>query len=339
MKKNFLFSMIFISVLSIFVSCSNKNMINGWYTDYDSALKAAKSGNRSILLLLTSDTDLDFTAKAIDALVRKDDTFSKSVKKDFVCLFFDFTNIKDKLSVLDENATNKAQKAYEKDRKILDRKFFIADHFLCGNDTPCARLISSDGYYITDVNFDYATENVGAYVKILETYQDEIKFRNDLIAATKKGSSLERVVAYDALYESLPESNRIGETQIHDAILSLDKKNESGLVEKYLAESINAEAYAKIMKLDIDGAVAVYEKRIEDERLSPDVKQELLCYAAAVSMHSNTVQFDKVIDLYQKAFDVAPESELASDIKNTILAVELAKEDYATQQATASESK
>ena len=56
-------------------------------------------------------------------------------------------------------------------------------------------------------------------------------------------------------------------------------------------------------------------------------------------MHSNTVQFDKVIDLYQKAFDVAPESELASDIKNTILAVELAKEDYATQQATASESK
>ncbi len=339
MKKNFFILIAMAAIMSIFVSCGNNNMINGWYTDYDSALKAAKSGNRTILLLLSSDTDLEVTAKALDALVKKDNTFSKAVKKDFVCLFFDFTNIKDRLSSLDENASEKEKKAYEKDKKLLDRKFFIADHFLCGNETPCARLISSDGYYIADVNFDYASENADAYVQILKSYETEIKYRNDLIAATKKGSALEKVAAFDALYESLPESNRIGETQIHKAILSLDKKNESGLVEKYLAESINAEAYSCIMKLDIDGAVSVYEKRVEDERLSAETKQELLCYAATIAMHSNTVQFDKVIGLYQKAFDVAPESSLAPKIQETIAAINKAKEEYTAQLSSSAEGK
>ena len=83
MKKNFFILIAMAAIMSIFVSCGNNNMINGWYTDYDSALKAAKSGNRTILLLLSSDTDLEVTAKALDALVKKDNTFSKAVKKDF----------------------------------------------------------------------------------------------------------------------------------------------------------------------------------------------------------------------------------------------------------------
>ena len=80
----------------------------------------------------------------------------------------------------------------------------------------------------------------------------------------------------------------------------------------------NADAYEKLIKLEVAEAIKVYEKAAEDARLEAADKQNLYYIAANILASSGTTDYEYVVKLLQNAFDADPESSYAEGLQKTI---------------------
>jgi hypothetical protein len=87
---------------------------------------------------------------------------------------------------------------------------------------------------------------------------------------------------------------------------------------KYLFAVANADAYEKLIKLEVAEAIKVYEKAAEDARLEAADKQNLYYIAANILASSGTTDYEYVVKLLQNAFDADPESSYAEGLQKTI---------------------
>lgn len=320
------------------VSCGAKTDAAGWYDDFEAAKKAARSADKNILLFVNSDMDVPETADGVQFLLGSD-AFTKAVKDKFVCVHFDFTDLAAAMAVVPEGATNKEQKAAESRKKKLNSQFQVADGFMI-QETPAVVLATKDGYYITDVSFDFLGTSASGYVSSLALEDSAIDEMNAMVAATKKGSVVERVKAIDALYESQAEGHRLLLADLCRQVLSLDKKNDSGLVSKYIVAVAHADAYSYLVTGDVENVLAVYEKNAADKRISPEDAQTLYYIAANVLANTRVGDADKIIELLEKAVNAAPESEYVEtlmQILDSVREMKAAEESGAASSEEASE--
>lgn len=323
-----------ICVLSLVLSaCSSKKNSNGWYTDFDEAKKAAKAHNKSIVLFVNSMYDDDSTADGVKLLTETSE-FTKAVSEDFVCVHFDFTNIQEIMGKSLEGLTGKEQKALEAQQQALKTKFAYADMYAV-RDTPCAIILSKEGFYITQVKFDYLDTSVSGYKGCLYLEIGTVEDFDALLKKARKGTVPERMAAYDEIYGSVEEMVQPSMVALWKEAMNADKNNISGSASKYVMTCASVEAYEKINERKFDEGAQVFQKYSEDNRLSGEEKQTLLFYSAQVLLSSGSAQYDKIALVLQAAIDADSESQYAETLKSYLAEMEANK--AAVEAASANE--
>lgn len=297
-------------------SCSRVTREVKWYDDFEAAKKVAAQENLNILVLVNSDMDSTDAKPGVDYLLN-DQTFLNAVKDLYVCVNFDFTDLQAKMAQTPEGATDKEQKAAEKQKTAMMTKFNIAD-MLQVTTTPAVRLVSPEGFYIADVDFDYSAEVLDAYYTILDNHADEVKEFTAKIEKTKSGSVADRCAAVDAIYSQASEAHRLLLVPLYDVVIKADKKNETGLASKYITAKANAQSHLLILNKEIDKAVEVYEKAALDKRVTPDDRQMLYYIAANTLGNTSDPDYKKLIDLLQKSIDASPDSNYVTNLKGLL---------------------
>lgn len=289
----------------------------GWYSSLETAKKLAQRQGKSILLFVNSAFDAEGTDAAVRMLLENPD-FVRGVQDKYVCVHFDFTQAAGDSAVIPEGATSREQKAAEAKSAEMQRQFRAADLYGV-QPTPAALLATKEGYFISSVDFDYYSDSAEEYINVVEGLSGAVADMNALVAAAKKGPNRERVRAIDALYEAAQsDSHRLLFADLYRRIPRMDKKDESGLVSKYICAAADADAYARITAFDLAGAAGIYTKAAADSRVSAADRQVLYYSAVNVLAASGSGDYAAILDLLQKSYDAEPSSVYAEGIRQAI---------------------
>lgn len=307
----------------LLAGCSGVKREVKWYNNFDDALKVAQKVNLPILLLVTSDMDTTDSRAGTKYLLG--DEFVTSVGDKYVCVHFDFTDLKAKMAEVPEDATAQEQKLSESNKAALMKQFNIADAFSV-TSTPAVCIASKEGYYICTVDFDWHEDTLKPYTdKLLEVDTSVVAFCDQLVKV-KKGATLEeKIAAIDAIYDAASENHRLLLIPLYDEVLRLDKNNKTGKVSKYITAKANAMGHNYLLNRDVDKAIETYEKAATDKRIAPDDKQMLYYIAANVLGNAQTGKTDKIIELLENAIAAAPDSDYVTNLRQLL--------DYVKQMA------
>lgn len=304
-----------IGIVSVFAGCSSAKNKNGWFEDFDEAKKTAQSQNKPILLFVHSIYDDPVSKNTVEALSTSGEFTEKL--SDFVCVLFDFGDEKYFQATIPEGLSDKEEKEFKKMRDIKQKQFLVADKFFVKN-TPAFIVSNKNGYYVSTVEFDYASPSIDGYVSQIRLEKDLVAEMDNKLNEIEKLSKAKKAKAIDEFVKSQPEMYRTLLVDLYKEIPSLDKNNETGLVSEYIREIANSNAYEYLVKLDFDNAIKCYTDAVEDERNSLDDKQMLYYLAANVCLNNITPDFDKCIELLNQAVSIAPDSDLSKDIQAII---------------------
>ncbi len=312
-KKILFFS--FISIL-IFGCKTNKS---GWYEYFEDAKKVATKENKPILLFVHSIYDPAESKNAVKLITESPD-FTKKLS-DFVCVQFDFSDEFILRGQMPQNLTADEEKEFKNRQQKFSKQAKFADLYSV-RTTPTILILTKEGYVVTRVDFDYASSLVDGYVSRILLEKDSVDEMNKKIAETKKGSSLKRIEAIDQFFESQDPLYRNILIDLFEPIPEMDKENKSGLVPKYLIEIAHAHAFEKLRNLDSQGASDVYLNAANDERLADSDKQTLYFYAAEALLKSRTPNLESGLEILNKAIDLAPDSDIAKEIKGYVTEIQ-----------------
>ncbi len=327
MKK--LFIAIFAFSALILASCGKNQDSNGWYSDFEAAKKVAQAKNKEILFFVNSDSDVAGSEKGVQAILSKE--FVDSVKDNFVCVHFDFTDLQ---SVFGEaEISSQDQKKLEKRRALLNKQFKIAD-FYGIRETPVINILSKEGYFISEVNCEFNSDSIEGFAGLLELESDEIAEFNKKVALTKKGLKLDRIEAIDALFEDAADVHKLALYDLLKKAVSIDSKNSSGKIGKYVFQIAHTEAYDKLLEQDIAGALKIYEKCAENKYMSPENVQSLYFMCAELASKLPDAKVEDIISYMNQSVAAAPESPLVPQIQQYI---EYLENSMAAQNDSASE--
>ncbi|MCM1224123.1 MAG: hypothetical protein NC548_57690, partial [Lachnospiraceae bacterium] len=106
-----------------------------------------------------------------------------------------------------------------------------------------------------------------------------------LVSAVKVARGQEKISAIDLLYENMHTNYRYQLRELCDEVVRLDKKNESGLVGKYLLARAATEAMDCYLERKPEKAAECYTKYVSSQFLSVEQKQQ--CYYAAAYITGN----------------------------------------------------
>jgi hypothetical protein len=288
----------------------------GWYHDYDTAKKLALKENKSILLLV-SETGEDKDSKTLKDTVLNTKKFTDSARKDFVLVNIDVTQTEYKKTVAAENATEKEQKSADDNAAKFKRNMQILSLYRT-QMTPAVYVSTKDGYFVSYIVYDASVNTPDAYLKMLADKTDDIKKVNDLAAAAEKNTGVGKVKAIDALYEATDQNYRDFLVDIYREVPDLDKKNESGLVSKYVLATANSDAIELYSKGDYPGAAKIFADAAAGGKLNKDDEQQSYYTAGYLLGSVGSQDYTTIIAYLQAAYNADPESEHAPSIQQTI---------------------
>lgn len=132
MKK---IGLVLVCVLSVLlVSCGRKKDLNGWFSDFEAAKRAAKSKGKNIVLFVNSIYDTKGTEDGVSLLLGTPE-FTKSVSEDFVCVHFDFSKIPEIMGQDPTSLTGAEQKSLRLHSTLL-HKMLLQHQYLQGPRSP-----------------------------------------------------------------------------------------------------------------------------------------------------------------------------------------------------------
>lgn len=308
---------ILVCTLSVLlVSCGSKKNANGWFSDFEAAKHVAKSKGKNIVLFVNSIYDTKGTEDGVSLLLDTPE-FTKSVSEDFVCVHFDFSKIPEIMGQDPTSLTGGEQKSLEKKQSALLEQMKFADLYGI-RETPALLIISKDGFYIASVNFDYLESAVSSYKSAVYMEIGTVQDFEGRLRAARKGELVSRMNAYNQILDETEEYRRPIFYELWKEAAALDKKDESGLLGKFMTECAHVEATNLINEKKFEEASAVYEKYASDERMSAEEKQVLYFFATQPYSSSNLIKYDEVLRLLELSYAAAPESEYASSIKTAL---------------------
>ncbi len=310
MKKLMIALSVFAALL--LTSCGKKQNANGWFTNFEDAKKVAQSKDKAILLFVNSDMDATGSEKGVETVLSKD--FVDLVSDRYVCVHFDFTDISSVFSDAEKEISSKEQKALEKRAAELTEQFKVADEYGI-QTTPIFNILTKEGYYVTEPACEFSSNSAEGYAGAVGVEDALVSEYNERVAATKKGSALEKVAAIDSLYKDAAEIHHVAMYDLVKKLVSLDPKNKSGLLGEYYFQLANLEAYKKIIDQDTAGAVRVYTEYAEHKAIEPLDSQTLYYLAAQLSSRLPETEAADLLELLEKSINAAPESEYVGTIE------------------------
>lgn len=344
MKKILL---LIISVLSLsFLSCSKTETKNefGWFTDYDECLNSARENDKKVMLIISRD-EADNISAGLKEKIFHTQEFADTFSNQFEFCEIDMSPSLVKNAYPKADATKKEKAEAKKYKKIVDSRMRVCS-ILSIQVTPTVYILTKEGYVIQDIPY-LPVDNVQSFKELISMYDDETQKIEKLVADINQAKGKDKVFAIDALYENMNRTYRYQMTDLMRQVEKLDKKNETGLVGKYVLAIGTSDAIDAHLNRKQESIPGIYEKIAKHPSLTPIQKQQ--AYYAAAYMIGNTPsekETDKLIELLEKIIEIDASSDFGKAAEQLVVQVkefkkrqeETAKKIEEESQSSASES-
>lgn len=271
MKKIFLF-LIFFAI--IFAGCAKNSSKDefGIFHDLEKTISVAEKSDKKILLVFTKLESGGFNETLVNQVLHAQD-YQEKIGAEFETCQIDFS--KEDFSSQKKSA-KKTKTQTERDMNTT---------VIYGVETPpTVMILSPQGYVISSITY-LSCINVQEFSNIIEVEREKIDAMEKMVAAVKNAEGIEKISAIDLLYENTHANYRYQLRKLCDEVVRSDKKNESGLVGKYLLARASTEAMDCYLARKPEKAAECYIKYVRSKFLSVEEKQR--CYYAAAYITGN----------------------------------------------------
>ncbi|MCH5283005.1 MAG: hypothetical protein J1E59_05065 [Treponema sp.] len=271
MKKIFLFLIFFTIVFAGCVRNSSKDEF-GIFHDLEKTISVAEKSDKKILLVFTKLESGGFNETLVNQVLHAQD-YQEKIGAEFETCQIDFS--KEDFSPQKKSA-KKTKAQTERDMNTT---------VIYGVETPpTVMILSPQGYVISSITY-LSCINVQEFSNIIEVEREKIDAMEKMVAAVKNAEGIEKISAIDLLYENTHANYRYQLRKLCDEVVRSDKKNESGLVGKYLLARASTEAMDCYLARKPEKAAECYIKYVRSKFLSVEEKQR--CYYAAAYITGN----------------------------------------------------
>lgn len=271
MKKIFLFLIFFAIVFAGCAKNSSKDEF-GIFHDLEKTISVAEKSDKKILLVFTKLESGGFNETLVNQVLHAQD-YQEKIGAEFETCQIDFS--KEDFSSQKKSA-KKTKAQTERDMNTT---------VIYGVETPpTVMILSPQGYVISSITY-LSCINVQEFSNIIEVEREKIDAMEKMVAAVKNAEGIEKISAIDLLYENTHANYRYQLRKLCDEVVRSDKKNESGLVGKYLLARASTEAMDCYLARKPEKAAECYIKYVRSKFLSVEEKQR--CYYAAAYITGN----------------------------------------------------
>lgn len=306
-----------------------------WYSDFETAKKAAKKSEKDIYLLVSgddwADTSLPFKEKVVN------DEFVKASKDKYILVNVDFSEKEFAKTELASDASDAEKKEAEKIKAEYDKKSKVVNLYPV-TAWPQAYILSSDGYILLALNYDADIEDTEDYLEYIEENKEKIETTRTLISDVKSSKGLDKVYAIEKLINEANTNSRIYRDLVKE-VIKLDSNNETGLLGKYeLSETyfVIYDMIAEKKEVTPQPFIDVVEKG----HLSQEQIQEAYYDAAYLMANTGSRDYNLMEELLDKAYKADIEGENAKEILASLEHLRtFIRATYADQQSEESDDK
>lgn len=308
MKKIFFLAAVILTAV-LFASCGNGTIKDdcGCLLDFDEAKRMAKKSDNDILLFITLNGEDQLSMNFITDVMKSSD-FAEKIAKKYEVVHID----------LSRESYQKCIPAPDASKAEIDKATKYAD--LIGNGRVYASLLNcqsapsiyrftKQGMLVSEIEYDTPITTVEQLAELIDTY-DEV--RNELAEKIKEvnsGATAEKVAKIDALYIAADDKQKGFFTDFAEMVIGIDKKNESGLVSKYLSIAADLKAVRLCGLQDYSGAAEAYAAITENQYLEKNDKMNAYFSAAYIlGMSQDVEKIPQILDYLDKAKLTDPES-------------------------------
>ena len=301
MKKNaFKFFVFGLAALFALASCSKKVAMDdyGIYSDFDTAMGAAKKSGKKILLFFTKVEDGGLNEAIVNDVLHSSG-YAETFGGEFETCQIDYSR----------ERFSKKSESFDEARNERDMKVAV---IYGAETTPAVLVLTNKGYVIANITY-LPAKNVKEFSDIIETDRGTITEMEDFLAELDASKGLDRVRKIDELYEGTKANYRYQLRALSDEVIKLDKKNESGLVGKHLLARASTKAMECYLRREPDKAVECYLEPLKSKFLNVEEKQRSYFAAAYITGNASpsVENSEKIINYLTMARDLDPASQLA----------------------------
>ena len=291
------------------------NTLEGWSTDLDKALETAKAQNKNVLVEFTgSDWCPPCIAMRKNVFSKKE--FVDAASKNFILVELDFPQDKSKLS-----------EETQKQNKELGDKYAIQGY-------PTILLTDAEGrpYAATG----YQKGGPEKYVEHLDELRKNKAKRDEAFAAAEKAEGVEKAKALVAALDAMGlEDEMVANTygDIAEQIKAADPKDETGFEKKAAVKKRLSDFQGELQELagkqDMDGALALVDKTLEEGGFGPEQTLQMMMTRAVIFAQQS--KFDEALKAIDEAKFAFPNDPMIPDIEGFRKRIEEAKTKAADQ--------
>ena len=297
--KKIIFVLLTLSML-FFVGCKSEPV--EWLTDLDQATLAAEENNKDLLIFF-SGLGWDGYSEQFTSEILTKDAFLKEIGANYIPVQLNI--------VLDEEGLT------EEEIAINQSNYMIA-YSLGVSSVPSVIVTSKEWIpyggilYTAETTIDSAVSEF----KAIKKAGDAIR---KLTPKIEKASGVNKAELIDELYSAVSEEFSYQFTDYIAEFPSLDPENKTGKLGKYKLLLAYDESLAIFNESgDIDAAAQVFIDLAESGLLTVEEYQTAYYNAAYLESYGGQIVTENTVPYLQKAYDAAPESELADSIILTI---------------------
>ncbi len=320
--KKFAYTVLALLALSVFLAGCGKNAkldTSHCTSDFEGGISAALRENKQIILFFSSDEDEKSPALKENLLETADFLTALTEKYVLVNLDFSASRFESVMAPVPEDSKReeKAQ-AEARARLTKDMKTAMA---VAAQGSPAFYLLTKEGYPVAAFAID-AEATAGEFVASMnEQTKDALEAYTKLLSAADSATGSDKVRALDAVFEATNAEWRYLVLSFSRQIVQLDKNNDSGVVGKHILALANGRATDLFLEQDVKGASAEFVNAAQNALLTAEEKQEAYYTAGYLLAQGGSTDYDAIQGLLQLAYDAAPESAHAADVRLLINAV------------------
>lgn len=188
------------------------------------------------------------------------------------------------------------------------------------SELPALALETKDGVVYGWGSFQSYCQNLDSFDEFLKTQTANREAIVQLWKNVKNTTGPDHSKAIDAFLRNVKLGYSSRYYPLVFEVLESDPENTSGLKKIYLLQATELKAMSHYTKGDIRAAADEFLSITDDTVFSPPEKQSCY-YMAAYFLASKPENTDEVLALLQKALEIAPNSDVAPQIKSAIYSV------------------
>lgn len=312
--KKISIALVLLLTAGLFISCGKSSADeNGIFQELNPAMEYAKKKNQDVIIAVTLNGDDEYSADVINNVMNTK-AFKDEIASKYAVIHMDFSQSAYEKTVVSEDATKEAQAAAAKNAEIMQQNSLLAAT-LNVQATPSFYIFTKDQYYLTQLDPMDGTQSYQTFKANLDSKADLIADMHKKIDATKKGSVKDRIAAIDTFCDSVDMTYTIFYADMYEYVIENDKKNESGLLSKYLLADADARGSIFYMNGNPVAAAQAYVDVCSNPMLEAAHKQQAYYMASYILAMTDTGDYQTLLDYLQKAIDADPENPEVPSIR------------------------